>query len=134
MNAENKHWIESDDTAKQRIDQARTLRTPTQTGGLKFEAYLPPDLALWVLDMVERGIFIDPSEAVFVLLGEAKDIEPHDDLKREILKRRIKQGIESSEEGRTYTMAEVKAHLDELAKIRTMPAVWRKIEQPTCPE
>jgi hypothetical protein len=34
-----------------------------------------------------RGDFFDPSEAAFVLLGEAKDLEPHADLRRELLKR-----------------------------------------------
>ena len=62
-------------------------------------------------------------------MGQAQDIEPHDDLKEEILKRRIQQGIDSAEAGKTYTMDEVKQHLKELEERRTAPAVWQKIRQ-----
>ncbi len=127
MMTSNKHWIETDETAQQRIDQARSLRDQAKTGGLKFEAYLTPGLAEWVLDMVEDGIFLDPCEAVFVYMGQAKDIEPHDDLKEEILKRRIQQGVDDAEAGRTYTADEVKQHIEEVRRRRTDPAVWRKI-------
>jgi len=69
-----KLWMESDETARQRVEQAR-VKPQSSRGGLKFEAYLTPDLAVWVLDMVEQGIFLDPSEAVFVFMGQAKDME-----------------------------------------------------------
>ena len=48
---ENKHWLENEETAQQRIEQARTLKNHASKGGLKFEAYLTPDLAVWVLDI-----------------------------------------------------------------------------------
>ena len=35
-------------------------------GGLRYEAYLPPDMALWLLESIEQGVFNDPPEAVFV--------------------------------------------------------------------
>ena len=123
----NKHWIETDDTAQQRIDQARSLKDQAKTGGLKFETYLTPDLAEWVLDMVEEGVFIDPCEAVFVYMGQAKDIEPHDDLKKELLRRRIQEGIDDAEDRRTYTADEVQQHLEEVRRRRTAPAIWKKI-------
>lgn len=37
--------------------QAQVLRDPTTQGGLRFQAYLPPRLALWVLDRIEQGVF-----------------------------------------------------------------------------
>jgi hypothetical protein len=123
----NKHWIETDETAQQRIDQARSLKDQAKTGGLKFETYLTPDLAEWVLDMVEEGVFIDPCEAVFVYMGQAKDIEPHDDLKKELLRRRIQEGIDDAEDRRTYTADEVQQHLEEVRRRRTAPAIWKKI-------
>ena len=127
--ASNKHWIETDETAQQRIDQARSLKDQAKTGGLKFEAYLTPDLAEWVLDMVEDGIFLDPCEAVFVYMDQAKDIEPHVDLKKEILRRRIQDGVDDAEAGQTYTADEVKQHFKEAMRRRTAPAVWEKISQ-----
>jgi hypothetical protein len=132
MNAEtiNKHWMETEETAQQRIDQARLLKEGARTGGMKFEAYLTPDLAEWVLDMVEQGDFTDPSEAVFVFMGQAKDIDEHQDLKQEVFKRRIAQGIEAAENGDVYTSEEVWEHLDKVMKEKTEPVVWQKIIQP----
>ena len=72
------------------VEQANRLRNQVAKGGLRFEAYLPPSLALWLLDLIEQGKFLDPSEAVFVILGEHKELEPHADLRRELLKRSIK--------------------------------------------
>ena len=69
--------------------QAQNVRHAASEGGLRFQAYLPPALALWLLDRIEKGMFIDPSEAVFVLVDEARELEPHLDLRQDLLKRRI---------------------------------------------
>src|SRR3546814_10318758 len=45
--------------------QAKALREQARAGGLRFEAYLPPALADWLLERIERGTFADPGEAVF---------------------------------------------------------------------
>jgi len=46
----------------------------------------PPGWPRWLLDRIEQGVFLDPSEAVFVILSEHQELEPHADM-REILKR-----------------------------------------------
>jgi hypothetical protein len=69
--------------------EARKVRKTATEGGLRFQAYLPPELALWLLDRIEQGMFLDPSEAVFVLIKEARALEPHLDLRQELLKRQI---------------------------------------------
>ena len=51
-----------------RIAQARALKEQAGKGGLRFEAYLPPGLAEWLLDLIERGVFADPSEAATVIV------------------------------------------------------------------
>lgn len=56
---------------------------------MRFEGYLPPDLACWILAKVEAGIFLDPSEAVFVLMGEMRDMEPHKDVRAMLLQRSL---------------------------------------------
>ena len=71
------------------IAEARSLREQARKGGLRFEVYLPPSLGEWVLDLVEEGVFTDPGEAVFVILGEHRDLEPHADLREEILRRTL---------------------------------------------
>jgi antitoxin ParD1/3/4 len=80
--------------AASHIAQARTLKPRALAGGLRFEAYLPPSLAGWLLDLIARGEFADPSEAVFVILGEHRDLEPHADLREELLRRTVQAAID----------------------------------------
>jgi hypothetical protein len=44
----------------------------------------------------KKGVFLDPSEATFVLLGEQEELEPHIDLRQEILRRRLDAAINDS--------------------------------------
>jgi len=105
------------------IKQAQGLRDSAKEGGLRFQAYLPPELALWVLDRIERGVFTDPSEAVFVLLDEARELKPHQDLRQELLKRRILSAANDPRPGICFEELMVK-----LEAMRTKPlpepAAW----------
>ncbi len=103
--------------------QAQVLRDSTTEGGLRFQAYLPPRLALWLLDQIERGVFTDPSEAVFVLLDEARELEPHLDLRQELLKRRILSSANDPRPGVSFDefMGKLEATR---TKPRPKPAVW----------
>src|SRR3546814_13247955 len=56
--------------------QAESLREQARAGGLRFEAYLPPALADWLLEPNERGLFAAPSEAVFASGGHFPELEP----------------------------------------------------------
>ena len=97
--------------------QARALREQARGGGLRFEAYLTGDQADWLLERVERGLFHDPSEAVFAIVKNFIDMEPHRDLRDELLRRildaSIKSGLEDEKAGRTYDLDEV---FDELRR------------------
>jgi Arc/MetJ-type ribon-helix-helix transcriptional regulator len=104
--------------------QARALREQARNGGLRFDAFLPPRLAEWLLELIERGIFADPSEAVFVILCEHRDLEPHEDLRREALKRRVEASIDDTHPG--YPADEVKEHLRKLSAERSAPAKWTR--------
>jgi antitoxin ParD1/3/4 len=116
---------DSPEAGAARIARARALREQAGKGGLRFEAYLPPDLAEWLLDLIERGVFADPSEAVFVILGEHRDLEPHADLRRELLSRSLKVAIDDPRP--SLSGEEVERHLRELCDT-PLPeaAVWRK--------
>jgi hypothetical protein len=37
------------------------FQSQVAAGGLRFEAYLPPTLASWVIELVEKGAFHSPS-------------------------------------------------------------------------
>ena len=65
-------WREPADRERD-IAPAQTLREQASQGGLRFDVFLPPSLAEWVRDLVARGMFVDPSEAVFVMLGAQRD-------------------------------------------------------------
>jgi antitoxin ParD1/3/4 len=79
--------------------QAQALRKQAQEGGLRFETYLPPQLADWLLGLIERGVFSSPDEAAFVILGEHRELEPHADLRHELLKRIIQLSIDDPRPG-----------------------------------
>lgn len=107
------------------IEQARRIRDQAAKGSLRFEAYLPPSLALWLLDRIEQGKFLDPSEAVFVILGEHEELEPHADLRRELFKRRIQAATDDPRPG--ISGEEMLERLREASKEpRQEPATWEK--------
>jgi len=113
-------------------EQARALREQVRAGGLRFEAYLPGDMADWLLAQVERGHFVDPSEAVFAIIQNFIDLEPHRDLRDELLRRTldasIERGLEDVKAGRVHDAEEVFAELRrELAKPRPEPVRWEKL-------
>jgi hypothetical protein len=51
-----------------------SVRRQAAEGGLRFEAYLPPGLAEWVISLVEQGVFHSPSEAVFGFMATFGDV------------------------------------------------------------
>ena len=83
----------------QSVAQAQALRKQAQEGGLRFEVYVPPQLAEWLLGLIERGVFISPAEAAFVILGEHRELEPHADLRHALLKRIIQSSIDDPRPG-----------------------------------
>lgn len=81
------------------LEQTKRLRDQAAKGGLRFEAYLPSGLALWLLDRIESGKYLDPSEAVFVILGEHEELEPHADLRQELFRHRIQAAADDPRPG-----------------------------------
>ena len=116
-------WDDTEGAVK-RMAQATALRDQARAGGLRFEAYLPPDLADWLLVHIARGTFRDPSEAVFVMLGEQEELEAHLDLRDELLRRGVQAAIDGPRPG--IPSDEVEAYFKKLTESpRAKPAVWR---------
>jgi len=93
---------------------------------LRFEAYLPPALADWLLERIERGRFVDPGEAVFAIVGHFRDLEPHQDSRDELLRRMLDASaaeLESARSGDTV-FAELR---EKMVEPRPDPARWQKI-------
>lgn len=115
----------ADDNPEQRA-QAATLRDQARAGGLRFEAYLPPALADWMLERIERGTFADPSEAVFAIVGNFRELEPHHDLRDELLGRMLDASAAELESARPAeaVFAELR---EEMARPKPEPARWAKV-------
>ena len=90
-----------------------SVRRQAAAGGLRFEAYLPPGLAEWVIGLVAQEVFHSPSEAVFVAMQSFRELEDQPDVKQELLARMIQKGIDSMEEGGGIPAEEVMARLRE---------------------
>ena len=106
-------------------DQAQTLPDQARAGGLQFEAYLPGSLADWLLEHVEKGHFTDPSEAVFVMVSLLRDLEPHKDLRDELLRRTLQAAMDDPHPPRPAD--EVFNALERrYAEPLPPPARWRK--------
>lgn len=107
-------------------DQAKALRAQAAEGGLRFEAYLPPGLAEWLLEMIAEGRFLDPSEAAFVIFGEHRELSPHADLRRELLRRRLQATMDDPRPGMPIEEAFQKLR-EAIKQPRPAPAQWQKI-------
>lgn len=109
--------------------QAGLLRQQAKLGGLKFETYLTPAIADWILERVEKGIFRDPAEAVFVYLMQAKDIaetpELGDTIEAAILSKRSRP-LDSGQ-AESHSWEEVKAQLESKLNERHPAAYWKTL-------
>jgi Arc/MetJ-type ribon-helix-helix transcriptional regulator len=88
-------------------------------------------MADWLLAQVERGHFVDPSDAVFAIVKNFIDMEPHRDLRDELLRRildeSVARGLEDVKAGRVRPADEVfDALRRELAKPRPSRSAGRR--------
>ena len=113
-----------------------SVRRQAAAGGLRFEAYLPPGLAEWVIRLVEQEIFHSPSEAVFVAMQSFRELDDHPDVQQELLTRIIQKGTDSVEEGGGIPAEEVIARLrNAMEGPKAEPAVWdTSLDRPLFPE
>jgi antitoxin ParD1/3/4 len=113
-----------------------SVRRQAAKGGLRFDAYLPPSLAEWVISLVEQDVFHSPSEAVFVAMQSFRELDDHPDLKQELLNRAIQKGIDSAEQGGTVSAEDVMTRLRKTMEgLRVEPAMWDKsLDRPLFPE
>lgn len=105
--------------------QAKACRAQARSGGLRFAAYLPPELADWVLSLIEREIFDDPAEAIVVFLQEQMELEPHGDLRDELLRRRIRAAENDPRPALTHE--QVRTLIKLWTSNRQEPACWQSV-------
>jgi len=82
-------------------------------------------MADWLLERIERGMFASPAEAVFAIFTEARELEPHRDLRDEVLRRMIDAARANLESALPHdeAMAELR---EEMARPRPEPARWQR--------
>jgi Arc/MetJ-type ribon-helix-helix transcriptional regulator len=95
---------------------------------LRFDAYLPGSMADWLLERVEAGMFVDPSEAVFAIVKNFIDMEPHRDLRDELLRRIIQAAMDDPRPGIPHEQVQEEMKR-RLAEPRPEPARWEKIQR-----
>lgn len=103
--------------------QAEALRVQARSGGLRFNAYLPPGLADWILDLIEDEIFDSPAEAVCAFMQERMELEPHGDLRDELLRRRISTAMIDPRPA--LTLDQIRVHINLWTSNRQEPACWQ---------
>lgn len=108
------------------------FRKQVAEGGLRFQAYLPPSLALRVIELVEQGAFTSPSEAIFVAMQAFQEMERHPGVKEELLRRMLAEAEKEVEQGGGITHEEVLADLEKWkSQARPEPAIWdRSMDRP----
>ena len=123
-NIETGYWRTTDEKAVD-VAQAEALKEAAGKGGLRFEVFLPPGLAEWVLDFVARGVFTDPAEAVFHILREHRDLERHADLREESLRRSLQAAMDDPRP--SISGEEFFEQLErEMAEPWPEPAIWTR--------
>lgn len=109
------------------IAQAKALKDQAEKGGLYVEAWLPPQQAVWLLGLIEQGKFADPGDALFNLIGEAQDLAPHEDLRKELLKRSLDAALNNP--GAAVPIeACVPDIMSRMTGAQPDPAVWEEWE------
>lgn len=111
--------------------QATALKAEASEHGLRLETYLVPSIAEWVLAHVERGRFLDPSEAVFAAMQVFMELDAYPDLQEELFRREITKRL--NDDGPTIPGDEVFARLKERIKRRAEcePPTWVKVPYPS---
>lgn len=109
-------------------DQAKALHEQARAHGMRFEAYLPPALAHWLLAHIERGRFADPSDGAYLAFASLRNLESHKDLHFEAMRR----GLNGSAADQEADAAdhEIFAGLDSrFAESCPEAALWKPIER-----
>jgi antitoxin ParD1/3/4 len=115
-------WPTAQDRA-QSVAEATRLLPQAEASGLRVELYLPPQMASWLLAAVMRQDYLDPQEAVFVLLQEAQELTRYPELRRELLRRTIGDSVDDPTP--PVPIEEVFARLKaKMAAPRPEPAIW----------
>lgn len=108
-------------------EQAARLKPAAEKAGLKFEAYLTPGDAEWVLARVENSVFLSPSELVSIAVHQFIEMHDYPDLRRELLHRTLQKAMDDPSPGipMEEAFAEIRADIEEFKKYE--PARWEKV-------
>lgn len=90
---------------------------------LKVELLLQPRQAEWILNKVVDRTYFSPSDALFHILTEYREIEPHNDIRQEVLRR----SLDAVSLENTVPLEDVLKEFDKIPE-RHQPVEWKKEE------
>lgn len=111
-------------SSKPDIEQAEALRDRAARDGLRFEAYLPPSIAEWVLDEIIAGHFVEPSELAFYAVKQSQELGRHPHVCDALLKAQLEGAIAQAEAGDVISGEEVFVRLREQVAEMEEPPRW----------
>lgn len=107
------------------MQQARELLLSLGERGLRFEVFLPGEMAHWFLTTISAGRFAHPNEMIVEMATVFRRLELHPDLKQELLARHIDQ-VRADKVPRTSNESLSKG-IDQLGAIKAPePLEWKK--------
>ena len=106
------------------MQHAQELLCDLGQRGLRFKAFLPGDLAHWLLTTVSAGHFTHPNEMIVEMAKVYRILELHPDLKQELLERHINQ-VRADKAPRTSNES-LSEGIDQLGAIQAPePLEWK---------
>ncbi|MGL3607643.1 hypothetical protein ACSV9I_14095 [Rhizobium sp. G187] len=107
------------------MQQARQLLSSLGDRGLRFEAFLPSELANWFLTTISVGRFAHPNEMIVEMATVFRQLELHPDLMQELLARQINQVRAGKTQGVSNEL--LSKQMDELwTRQAPGPLEWKK--------
>lgn len=107
------------------MQQARQLLLSLGERGLRFEAFLPGELAHWFLTTISAGRFAHPNEMIVEMATVFRRLELHPDLMQELLSRHVNQVRAGKMQG--ISNESLSKQMDELwTRQAPEPLEWKK--------
>jgi len=92
--------------------QAAALAAQAAKGGLRFEVWLEPSTATWMLERIAAGDFIDPVEATNHAFQDMKELSRHPRVRQALLSEMISAALEEPRTDGPVLIEEIMAELE----------------------
>ncbi len=77
------------------------IRAHIRARGLTFEVFLPEDLADWLWQKLEAGIYTNPREAAFLAFQDMRELDRHPAVRKQLLTAMVQESMDDPGPGIT---------------------------------